>query len=76
MPLARALEAVKAAYRGQCSWLLAWAQELDLGEIRIVQRANGKEVDITDQTAADYRKRVAALELILAAYEKLHAQNP
>lgn len=73
MPLAHALEALKAAYRGQVTWLLAWASELEAGGIRI---ASGNDIDITAQTAKDYRHRAKALEDIIAAYEKLDAQRP
>ena len=74
MPLMAALHGLKAAYRGQCSWLLAWANELEMGEIRIVQRVNSGDVDITTQTAANYRQRAANLEAIIAAYERLEAK--
>ncbi len=76
MPLAAALEGLKAAYRGQCSWLLAWARELEAGEIRVIRRSNGSNVDVTDQTAIDYRHRAANLESIIAAYERLDAKGP
>ena len=74
--MAFALEALKAAYRGQCTWLIAWSKELEAGETRIVRRVNGSEVDITDQTAIDYRHRAANLESIIVAYERLNANGP
>src|SRR6267154_6272321 len=62
MPLTIALEALKAAYRGQCSWLTAWANELEAGRIRVVSGSNGVSIDITAQTARDYRHRAHNLE--------------
>jgi hypothetical protein len=75
MPLAFALEALKAAYRGQCSWLSAWSKELEAGEIRVIRRTNGSDVDITDQTAADFRHRAGNLEGIIVAYERLASKE-
>jgi len=75
MPLVRALDALKAAYRGQCSWLLAWADEMDVGGIRVVSQHHGTDMDITAQTALDYRHRARNLEAIIAAYEKLDAER-
>jgi hypothetical protein len=75
MPGTIALEALKAAYRGQCSWLVAWAAELEAGGIQVISKSNRTDIDITAQTAADYRHRAANLESILAAYERLAAKE-
>jgi len=75
MPLGMALEALKAAYRGQCAWLLAWAQELETGNTRIVRWVHGKDVDITAETAVDYRRRAGDLEAVIVAYERLDAKG-
>jgi len=76
MPLTRALEALKSAYRGQISWLSAWAVELETGKIRVMTGPDGAGVDISAQTARDYRHRAANLESILAAYERLASKEP
>jgi len=75
MPLTIALEALKAAYRGQCSWLTAWANELEAGRIRVVSGSNSVSIDITAQTARDYRHRAHNLEAIIAAYDRLVAKS-
>jgi hypothetical protein len=71
MPSAKALDALKAAYRGQIAWLLAWAFELDAGETRIIRKAKGADIDITAEIAADYRLKAVQLESIVTAYERL-----
>jgi hypothetical protein len=75
MPLGMALDALKAAYRGQCSWLLAWAQDLETGGTTIVRRVHGADVDVTAETALDYRHRAGNLEAIIVAYERLDAKG-
>ena len=75
MPLALALEALKAAYRCQLSWLLAWAMELESGDVRVVRRVHGKDVDVTAETAMDYRHRAGNLDAVIVAYERLDAKG-
>ena len=75
MPLGMALEALKAAYRGQCAWLLAWAQDLETGNVKIVRRVNGSDVDVTAETARDYRHRAGNLEAVIVGYERLDAKG-
>ena len=73
MPPSVALDVLKAAYRAQSAWLLASALELEAGDARVLRRVEGKEVDVSAQTAIDYRHRAGNLELIIQSYERLDA---
>jgi hypothetical protein len=75
MPMALALEALKAAYRGQVMWLLALAQDLETGNTKILRRVHGADVDMTAETAIDSRHRAGNLEAIILAYERLDAKG-
>ena len=75
MPLSVALDILKASYRAQSAWLLASAVELEVGDARLLRRLGGKEVDVSAQTAIDYRHRAANLELIIQSYERLDAER-
>jgi len=69
----RSIDELKANYRLQCAWLLAWANELDANKLRIVRPLDGREVDISREVALDCRCRAADLQGTLASYEDLEA---
>ena len=72
MPLAIALEALKASYRAQIKWVEAQAEEFESGKVRVFSQ----DKDMTAQTAIDYRHRAANLEGNIRAYERLDAKRP
>ena len=76
MPLAIALEALKAWYLDQCKWLRARAAEFETGTIKVTHSSDGQVTDVTAQTAREYRHRAGNLEVIIQAYERLDAKNP
>jgi hypothetical protein len=71
MPLAQALAALTTAYRKQCRWLLARAEEFESGKIKVFSG----DQDVTEQTAIDYRHCAGNLEAIIIAYERLNART-
>src|ERR1700722_1678524 len=71
MPLTEALAALTTAYRAQCRWLLARAEEFESGKIKVFRG----DQDVTEQTAVDYRHCAGNLEAIIVAYARLEART-
>jgi hypothetical protein len=73
MPQA-SLNALLVAYRSQIDWLLAQAEEFESGQRKVAGRVVGKEVDISQAYANEYRHKAGNLEAVLEAFERLHAK--
>lgn len=74
MPQA-SLNALIVAYHAQIDWLLAQAAEFEGGERKLTGQMRGKEVDLSANTAAEYRHKAGNMQAILEAYERLHAKG-
>jgi len=74
MPLA-SLEALLAAYRGQAVWLIAKAHDLEQGTRKLIAVTAEGDIDISKETADEYRHMAGNLHAIIAAYERLHAKK-
>jgi hypothetical protein len=71
MPQA-SLNALMVAYRNQADWLLAQAKEFESGTRKVTGLMRGKEVDLTDNLAAEYLHKARNLVAIIEIYERLH----
>jgi hypothetical protein len=74
MPQA-SLNALLVAYRAEIDWLNTQALEFETGQRRLTGRIGGKEVDLSPNTAAEYRHKAGNMEAVLQAYERLHAKG-
>jgi len=74
MPQA-SLKAFVRSYRAQIDWLLAQAEEFDSGQHKVTGRVAGKEVDVSQAYANEYRHKAGNLEAVLQAFERLHAEE-
>jgi hypothetical protein len=74
MPQA-SLKAFVRSYRAQIDWLLAQAEEFDSGQRKVTGRVAGKEVDVSQAYANEYRHKAGNLEAVLQAFERLHAEE-
>lgn len=64
-----------SAYREQAVWLIAQARDLEQGVRKIIAPAGETEIDLSEETAAEYRHKAGNLHAIIAAYERLHAKG-
>lgn len=71
MPQA-SLNALLSAYRDQANWLEAQAIEFEAGTRKIISSGPSPEVDLSVDTAVEYRHKAGNLRAIIAAYERLH----
>jgi hypothetical protein len=70
MPQA-SLDALLTAYREQALWLVTQAAEFENGHRKIM----AGDIDLSAQTAEEYRHKAGNLHAIIAAYERLHAKG-
>jgi hypothetical protein len=61
---------LKAAFRGQSDWLNAKAHEMELGNLKMIRRVDGSDVDVSPDVALDYRARAATLQSLVEAYDQ------
>jgi len=74
MPQA-SLNALLYCFQEQKAWLLQQAQEYESGARKVSGRIGGKEVDISENIAAEYRHNAGNMQAIMDAYERLHAKE-
>lgn len=74
MPKA-SLHALVVAYRNQADWLFAQAQEFESGARKVIGLMRGKEIDLTENVAAEYRHKARNLVAIIEIYERLHPEE-
>jgi hypothetical protein len=74
MPQA-SLDALLSAYREQALWLIAQAAEFENGHRKIIAEGPQGNIDLSAQTAEEYRHKAGNLHAIIAAYERLHAKG-
>jgi len=53
----------------------AQAEEFDSGQRKVTGRVAGKEVDVSQAYANEYRHKAGNLEAVLQAFERLHAEE-
>lgn len=70
-----AQELFRHAFASECEWLRFQAGELEAGRLKLVRDEGGELVDISQRAAVDYRNRLANLESIVGACERLSAQD-
>jgi len=69
------LHALVVAYQAQIDWLITQAAEFESGERKLIAKMRGKEIDLTPNTATEYRHKAGNMQAILQAYERLHAKE-
>lgn len=70
-----ALDALLASYREQPVWLLAQAAEFECGQRKIIAQGPRGAVDLSAETARQYRHKAGNLHAVIAANEGLHAKG-
>ena len=75
MPQA-ALDALLKSYREQALWLLTQAVDFESGRRKLIAEIDERSIDLSDQTALEYRHKAGNLHAVIAAYERLHAKEP
>jgi len=74
MPQA-SLNALLHCFRDQQAWLLKQAEEFESGARTLSGRIGGKEVDISQNIAAEYRHKADNMQAIMEAFERLHGKS-
>jgi hypothetical protein len=75
MPQA-SLIALLSAYRDQSDWLETQAAAFETGQRKLLAvDASGSELDLSAETAQEYRHKAGNLQAIIIAYERLHAKG-
>jgi hypothetical protein len=74
MPKA-SLHALIVAYQAQIDWLLTQAADFESGERKVFARIGGKDVDLSENIAVEYRHKAGNMQAIMQAYERLHSKE-